>query len=228
MVPDYREFLRVLNGAGPGCPALFEPFIPPYLTEQLIWRRGTHLWQEAKAYVETMLSLRERTYADIVCIDMRLFGDSRAEELLCCMENALSEGIRYVALCNTATQAAYADASDSVCALGIYGKRTGVYKKPIICMDNSIEEAIAGGAAGWFCPSDGETLWRSYGNSICILGGLGCNWVQDNKPAIIHRRCEDIFSETNGMHFAVGSGGMLTAEAYLSLISLLGIYRRYR
>ena len=75
MVPDVHNFLRILTTTEPGPPVLFAPFVSQYLTEQLIWRRGIHLWQTPQSYIDTLTSLRERTYADVVIVDARLFPD---------------------------------------------------------------------------------------------------------------------------------------------------------
>ena len=96
-------------------------------------------------------------------------------------------------------------------------------------MGHSLSEAIDAGCAGWYC-RDGalETHWEDAHNKIAILGGLGENWVRDASPAAIHHRAEKCFCHTANVRMAIGSGGTLPDTAYLSLISLLGIYRRYR
>ena len=54
------------------------------------------------------------------------------------------------------------------------------------------------------------------------------DWLKRGQPAAIHERCEDLFRLTKNSGYLVGSGGEVTKEDYLSLISLLGIYRKYR
>ena len=73
-----------------------------------------------------------------------------------------------------------------------------------------------------------ERHWDDAHDKIAILGGLGEDWVCAASPAAIHHRAEDCFRHTANVRMAIGSGGMLSDTAYLSLISLLGIYRRYR
>lgn len=227
MAPDVRNFLRILNSTEPGPPVLFAPFVSRYLTEQLIWRRGPHLWQTPHSYIDTITSLRERTYADVVIADARLFPDDMGA-FADAMEQFAVDGIRYVALCDTPAQAHYFDAVDSVCAIGIYGE-IQIGKLPVIAMEHAISTAIAAGCAGWYC-RDGqlETHWKDTHTKIAILGGLGENWVSDASPTAIHHRVESCFHNTASVRMAIGSGGILPDTAYLSLISLLGIYRRYR
>lgn len=227
MVPDARNFLRILTSTEPGPPVLFAPFVSRYLTEQLIWRRGVHLWQTPESYIDTLTSLRERTYADVVIADARLFTD-QMQVLADCMERFSADGIRYVALCGTPEQAAYFDTVGAVCALGMYGAlRVG--KLPVIAMEHTVSQAIEAGCAGWYC-RDGmiEEHWDTCHDKIAIMGGLGEDWVRSASPAAIHKRAEECFRHTANARMAIGSGGMLPDDAYLSLISLLGIYRRYR
>ncbi len=264
MTPHYLRFLDAIAGV-PGEPVLFEPFVPVYLAEQLIWRRGEHLWQTVPAYLDTLVSLRERTYGDTVIADMRLFGDGLAAEMAENMNKLATNEIRFVALCDTPVQMQCAVQSTGVCAVGLYGwqswatpellavcaeehKDANTTYFPKIAMDGTCEAAVAFGFDGWFCHEDGEQLWEGYGygaswgddrsndgkteynngKKIAIAGGLGVDWLRGNEPVTIHNRCEEIFKRTKGAGYLVGSGGAVSAEDYLSLISLLGIYRRYR
>ena len=230
MGPNYHRFLEALAGK-PGDPVPFEPFVPVYLTEQLIWRRGGHLWDTVPVYLDTLLSLRERTYADMVIADMRRFGDGPAGEMAAEMAAQATEDYRFVALCGSMVQYEAAAGSAGVCAAGLYGWQDwydGSKKLPLIAMDGDCEDAVRAGFDGWFCPSDGETYWDTYHNRISILGGLGADWMQTEQPVTIHNRCEAIFQKTGGAGYLIGSGGEVSREDYLSLISLLGIYRRYR
>jgi len=231
MNPNTKRFLEALAGK-PGDPVLFEPFVPVYLTEQLIWRRGEHLWNTIPIYLDTLLSLRERTYADTVIADMRRFGDDTADEMAAEMAKQATEEYRFVALCGSPVQYAAACASAGVCAVGLYDwqswLRNDAPSLPRIAMDGNCESAIANGFDGWFCPAEGEKYWEQYHHQISILGGLGVSWMQTEEPVTIHNRSEAIFRMTEGAGYLIGSGGEVSREDYLSLISLLGIYRRYR
>ena len=231
MNPNYQRFLDALAGV-PGDPVLFEPFVPVYLTEQLIWRRGEHLWDTIPVYLDTLLSLRERTYADIIIADMRRFSDALASEMAEQMAALATEEYRFVVLCDSPVQYAAASASSGVCAAGLYSWQvwlgTEEKKLPLIAMDGPAEAAIVKGFDGWFCPENGESMWDLYHDKISICGGLGADWMQKEQPITIHNRSEAIFKTTKGAGFLIGSGGEVSNEDYLSLISLLGIYRRYR
>ena len=144
------------------------------------------------------------------------------------MERFADDGIRYVPLCATPAQARYFDTVEAVCAIGMYGEiHRG--RLPVIAMEHTLSAAIDAGCAGWYC-RDGalERHWDDAHDKIAILGGLGEDWVCATSPAAIHHRAEDCFRHTANVRMAIGSGGMLSDTAYLSLISLLGIYRRYR
>ena len=230
MYPHYKRFLEALAGV-PGDPVLFEPFVPVYLTEQLIWRRGEHLWATIPVYLDTLLSLRERTYADVVIADMRRFGDASAAEMAAEMAKQATDEYKFAALCDSQVQYAAAAGSEGVCAVGLYGWQNwydGTKRLPLIAMDGTCEDAIAAGFDGWFCPGDGEKYWEMYHGKISICGGLGTEWMQTEQPVTIHSRGEEIFRKTGGAGYLIGSGGEVSKEDYLSLISLLGIYRRYR
>lgn len=236
MQPHYTRFLEALAGI-PGDPVLFEPFIPPYLTEQLIWRRGLHLWETIPAYLDTLLSLRERTYADVVVTDMRHFGDALADEMAETMETLADDTIRFVALCNSPHQWAAASHSSGVCAVGLYRWQDWLLETPndAIAMDGDCDAAIERGFAGVYCPTDAEKMWETHHGRIAIVGGLGVSWLQHSQPVAIHQRCEELFRQTGNAGYLVGTGGRFelgtknpTPEDYLSLISLLGIYRKYR
>lgn len=229
MDPHYTRFLGALAGET-GDPVLFEPFIPVYLTEQLIWRRGEHLWQTIPSYLDTLLSLRERTYADVVVADMRRFGDGSAGEMTAQMAALATDAIRFVALCDSPIQMEAAIASPGVCAVGLYS--WGAWLKTVpqaaIAMDGTIEDAVQRGFAGWYCPGGAEEMWDKWQAQIAIVGGLGCDWLRQGQPVEIHQRCEALFRHTKNSRYLIGSGGETTKEDYLSLISLLGIYRKYR
>ena len=148
MVPDVHNFLRILTTTEPGPPVLFAPFVSQYLTEQLIWRRGIHLWQTPQSYIDTLTSLRERTYADVVIVDARLFPD-QMRECADAMERFADDGIRYVPLCATPAQARYFDTVEAVCAIGMYGEiHRG--RLPVIAMEHTLSAAIDAGCAGWY------------------------------------------------------------------------------
>jgi len=150
---DYRNFLRILLTEEPGEPTLFEPFIDNMIAEQLIWRRGEHLWNTPALYIDTLVSLNERTVSDVIIADSRLF-ETDLPEFYRAVSDYADDRIRFVALCGSEESARMADRCSGVCAVGIYGSTAS--EKPVIRMDGTPEEAIATGCVGWFAPYDAE------------------------------------------------------------------------
>ena len=58
------------------------------------------------------------------------------------------------------------------------------------------------------------------------LEGLGADAVAAMEPLAIHRRAQALFDTTKSQGYLIGSGGEIPDSAYLSLISMLGIYIR--
>lgn len=217
------NFLRVLRGES-GKPSLFEPFICDTLAEQLIWRRGRHLWDDPIRYRDTMLSLRERTGADVVCVDTRRFEGGDRLRLL---EGLTDSDADFIVLTDNADETALCDSIQCVAAVGGFGAA----KKsllPFIRMDGDIEKAIAENADGYFLPAGVSELYSKYKGIITLLGGLDASFIELSEPMYIYDYCEAVMRDTRNAGFAIGSGGMIGAEHYLSLISLLAVYRRYR
>ena len=88
-LPNAQNFLAVLENQAPARPTLFEPFVQPALAEQLIWRRGPQLWDTPAHYVDTMVSLRERTQADVVILDARNYCMRSLFEMLAAAERLI-------------------------------------------------------------------------------------------------------------------------------------------
>ena len=102
-------------------------------------------------------------------------------------------------------------------------KETGI---PFIRMDKTVTHAVMEGAHGWFAPSDAEAYYAQYGTSLSICGGLGAGTVSAMEPLAIHRRVQALVDDTHSRGYLIGSGGEIAEAAYLSLISMLGIYIR--
>ena len=98
----------------------------------------------------------------------------------------------------------------------------------MIRMDGTPEDAIASGCAGWFAPADAERYWTEYSGKIAVRGGLGAEYLMKTGPVSIQKRCEALNEKTGNIRYALGSGGRLPFENYLELISMLGIYKRYK
>ncbi len=226
--PDYLHFLSILENKHPhDRPTLFAPFICDTLCEQLIWRRGTQLWDTPAHYVDTMVSLRERTQADIVILDARRFCVSSIQALLYTAEACCPDGARYVILCDKPDVQRHAEASPAVCAIGGY-ENTFPRTKSFIRMDKTPEYAVSEHAAGWFAPDHAREYYDAYHPSLCILGGMDGVWCAAAEPLAIHRAAIALMEHTKNCGWMLGSGGEIPENAYLSLISGLGIYTRYR
>ncbi len=222
---DYRNFMRILVSEEPGEPTLFEPFIHTRIAEQLLWRRGEHLWNTPEMYIDTLFALGELTVSDVIVADTRLFR-GEYDRLFRTMLRCADDSIRFVALCDTDEGAKMADRCGAVCAVGVYGDVHS--NKPAILMDGDPDRAILRGCAGWFAPRNAEEVLDLYGDKLAILGGLGADYLTATGPASIHKRCERLYLSTENRRYALGSGGCLSDEHYLEFISMLGIYKRYK
>lgn len=224
-IPSKENFLACLHHQPDARPTLFEPFIHPRLAEQLIWRRGPQLWDTPAHYVDTMVSLRERTQADVIILDARAYCMRSLFEMLAAAETLTPQTSGCVILCRSQAQITECIHSPVVCAIGGY-EDTHPYITPFIRMDKTAEAALSEGADGWFAPSDAESYAEQYGTSLAICGGLGASAVAAMEPLAIHRRVQALIDTVQNRGYLIGSGGEIAESAYLSLISLLGIYIR--
>ncbi len=217
-----RYFTDFLMGRGT-LPVLFEPFLSKTHAETLIWRRGEHLWASAEAVIDTLLSLTDRTRADVIVLDpvMMPFTDALPDLI---QRKRTETEIGFCLLCRTEYELEIAEA----CAdcVGLYGNLTSE-KLPVIRMDGRIEDAIARGEPGYFAERGCEELLEEYGGKIRILGGLGVEEIISAQPVEIYNKVEEIFRRHPGQ-WACGSGGVIGKDNYLELISLLGAFGRVR
>ena len=223
--PSKENFLASLRRECGARPTLFEPFIHRALAEQLIWRRGPQLWDTPAHYVDTMVSLRERTQADVIILDAREYCMRSIFEMLYAAETLTPKTSGCVVLCRSQEQVAECAHSPVVCAIGGY-EDTHPYCIPFIRMDKTVTHAIMEGAHGWFAPDNAEDDYAQYGKSLSICGGLGADTVSAMEPLAIHRRVQSLIDTTQNRGYLIGSGGEIAESAYLSLISMLGIYIR--
>lgn len=224
-VPSKENFLSVLKRDPTARPTLFEPFIHPTLAEQLIWRRGPQLWDTPAHYADTMVSLRERTQADVIILDARTYCMRSLFELLAAAEKLTPPTSGCVILCRSQEQVAECAHSPVVCAIGGY-EDTHPYCIPFIRMDKTAGHALSESADGWFAPSGAEDLRTRYRDVLTVCGGLGSDAVAAAEPLAIHRRVQAMLDDGSPSSWMIGSGGQIADTAYLSLISMLGIYIR--
>jgi len=223
------NFLRAVVKREGGGAVLFEPYICDFLAEQLIWRRGEHLWNDPVRYTETQLYLRDITKAEVVCLDLMRF-DSDDRRRMIEYAASLNES-DFVLLSDSDKEIELCDGIDSIAAVGGFGS-TSPHKKPFIRMDKTPEDAVCEGAVGCYITSSADEMYGKYGTRISLLGGIGVDFIETNQPLSIYRRCEELTELTSNAGYVLGSGALgnnvIRKEHYLELISFLGAYRRYR
>ena len=223
-----KYFLDFLDGKGVK-KVIFEPFISRKHTETLIWRRGNNLWDSPENYIETLIYLSERTVSDIIFADMRIFNKAEEKERLIKHIELKSKEILplgFGLICGNTYEVELAEMCGNIDVLALYENCTSD-KFPVIRMDGDIQSAVKRGESGWFAPDSAEYYLDNYSDKIKILGGLGKSWVEENSPALIYERIEKI-SANYPEKWSCGSGGMISDENYLELISLLGAFLRTR
>ena len=217
-----RYFTEFLMGRGT-VPVIFEPFLSQTHAETLIWRRGEHLWASAEAVIDTLISLADRTRADVIVLDPSTLPYTDSLPGLIRQKRTKTE-LGFCLLCRT--EEALAAAEECADCVGLYGGLT-TDKLPVIRMDGTIEEAISRGDAGYFAERGCEELLERYGDQIRILAGLGVEEIIAAQPVKTYDKVEEIFSRYPGK-WACGSGGVFGDGNYLELISLLGAFGRVR
>ncbi len=219
----FLDFLTSENKEGRA--VLFEPFISKYHTETLIWRRGLNLWDTQENYVDTLLSLTERTGADMVFADLRGLSDREKVRLGDAVKRKSKKtDVGFGLICDCRGDIDLAEVSRADVVL-IYGEEKS--SLPTVRMDGSVEDAVSRGDLGYFLCGQAEEYLEKYGGKIKLLGGLGVDYIQNSGPVSIYSRVADIAKRYPGM-WACGSGGCLANSHYLELISLLGAFARIR
>lgn len=220
---DKRYFLDFLHGNGK-VSVLFEPFLSHTHTETLIWRRGEHLWNTVEHTLETLTYLTEHTQSDMVFIDIRDYSSEKKDEVMSVIPKFRNNNeVGYAVICDSNDISMCEPYFDCLC---VYGNGTSD-KLPIIRMDSSIENAISQGDSGWFCRENAEYYLEKYSDKIRILSGIGTEWTSNSSPVQIHSRIEKLSREYSGK-WACGSGGIIPANNYLELISMLSAFKRWR
>lgn len=222
---NHQFFTDFLLGRG-SVNVIFEPFIPRVNVENLIWRRGQHLWDTPAAYIDTLISLTDRTRADVVFADMRGHDTEWKRELIRCIEAYdIKDGVGFSLICGCEEDITLAERCERICCAAVYGELTS--SLPTIRMDGNIEDAIERGDCGYFAESDAEKLLKKYGDDIRILGGLGRDYILSSSPVTIYSYVDEVAKKYPGK-WACGSGTAIGGENYLELISLLGAFARIR
>lgn len=225
MLQNKQYFLDFLNGCGSRA-VIFEPFISHLHTETLIWRRGTHLWETPGEYLKTLFELSHRTLADVVFCDIREYSDEDKKRLFCEMKAYSHYNIGIGIICNDSDDIKAAECSDVVCVICAYGDISSDIL-PVIRMDGTLENAIAGGYKGWFATNDAEKYLEYSEGKIKILGGLGREFILRGSPVDTYSEVERLYGKY-AKNWACGSGFEIPSDNYLELISLLGAFGRIR
>lgn len=222
------EFLTGTKGGA----VLFEPYISKTNTETLIWRRGPELWDCAEHYFFTQLSLAERCLSDCVILNLGFFGDSKNKEKLISMTISKdNDDKEFCVICGNRNESKLCETmnENGSARIGVLGLYTDAASRrtPSVRMDGRIEDAVARGESGYYVRCGIRSCIEKYSNDIRLLGGLGTEFVSSSKPVSIYSEIDEIFGMSHGC-WAVGSGGEISADNYLQLISLLGAYLRLK
>ncbi len=227
MERNKKFFLDFLAGNGK-YNVIFEPFISRMLAEGLMWRRGDNLWNTVENLVDTRLFLAERVGEDIIFLDIRNQNYPYKRDILNAISKKADEAdpIGFGIICDSQDDVTLSERCSGVSAVAVYGKASSD-KLPVIRMDGNIEDAISLGDSGIFVQDSVEEYLDKYGNQIRFLGGLGTEWIMSMPPVTIYDRVEEI-AKKYPSKWACGSGGMISDDNYLELISLLGAFGRIR
>lgn len=217
-------FISFLRGKGKKA-VIFEPFVSRTHTETLIWRRGDELWDTPQHYIDTLVSLSERTLSDVIFADMRLYDFGGKRRLLEYISHKDFSPRGFGIITDSSNDIASAEESgaDVIAAYGDIKSKA----LPTIRMDGDIENAILLGYDGWYAPDSAKEYLTKYGDKIRVLGGLGVKWVEGSSPMEIYTEVGEIHKQY-GSSWACGSGGEISSDKYLELISLLGAFGRIR
>ncbi len=220
-----KYFIDCLTGKSVK-PVMFEPFLSRTHAETLIWRRGRDLWLTPENYLNTLTDVSERTYSDIIFVDLRLFDENGKRILFELINRKDATPRGYGIITDTECDITAAEESSAVDVIAAYGNIKSC-RIPTIRMDGSIDDAAELGYEGWFAPDSVEEYLAEYGDRIRILGGLGVNRIESSSPAAIYERIDKIHREYGNI-WACGSGGTISDKGYLELIAMLGAFGRIR
>ena len=177
-------------------------------------------------FINTLSYLTERTQADMIFPDLRIYdadGKKALLEEIRIFSKNTSLGIGVV--CDSC-DVSLCESADGIDCLCVFGDAVSA-KLPVIRMDGSAEDAVLRGDTAWFCPERAEEYLDTYGDKLLILGGFGLKSLAGGSPVGIYDRVEKINQKYTN-RWACGSGGIIPDENYLELISLLGAFARIR
>lgn len=238
---DYKEFLRVLENRKEGRPVVFEPFMPKAFIEQIVWRTGEHVWDTPYATTATLIACNKHIKLDTTFIDARNYSTSDMDAVLSAASELLPISMRLVVFCNSEDILVQAQSNDLVCAISLCDSSYAhLLNKPAIYMhdisistlENAIKSAIYNDFNAIHIPTNIgqdipciQNLYDIYSDHIAILGGVGIDFFNNNKPLPIYNKCKSLFAHTKNKGYAIGTGNSGETISYLGLISMFGVYQ---
>lgn len=239
---DYKEFLRILDNKITGRPVIFEPFLTHDFVQQIVWRCGSHVWDTPTATAQTLISCNKHIGLDTTFIDATHYSCDDMDSVLSCAKETLPDTMKLVVFCDDRDIITTAQNSDYVCSVAVknpcyidmLSKHSIYITPPDADVNYNILTAIQKGFNGVYISSNTlpiipiEDIYDEYNNKIAILGGVGVEFFNNNKPLPVYNRCRTLFSHTNNKGFALGTGACHNSDyniSYLGLISMFGFYK---
>lgn len=250
---DYRELLRVLENERPGRAVFFEYALNRELAEQLVWRRGGHLWETEADRVQILADAAAVSGFDCAVADLAFSNGFPGLQGL-----RLAEGMKLAAGLSEMTETdvleeryAALAREEAVCAVIVRNVPCGTpeqYRrfseavhragKPCIWADCSRQPMSLEGLTD--CGFDGihlteaygapmERLLDAFGSRWALLGDTRFSWLIRQKPRDIISYCQGLFHRTKGKGYAFGTGNPEGKPIpYLSYAAILSAYIRER
>lgn len=250
--------IRMALEKEPAPPAMAEFTFEKSLCEQLIWRRGEHLWQDERARLSTLLEGSKRCgfgAAVLPVSDAGLIGDLRltAEDigLICGQAEVLcAPSEEYVR-----STAEIAGQVDAVFLQGSFGGDEGKNRALTECLKQACNAVhLAGKKVIWVdwsdsplslekiaeLPFDGlqlsdrytfttEDVIREYGKRFCLFGRTDFPALAEKSPMELIRDAARLWELCGGKGYVFGTGNISGRPIpYLTFISMITAVNRLR
>ncbi|MBQ7599706.1 MAG: hypothetical protein IJU57_03425 [Clostridia bacterium] len=198
----------------------FEPLCSKVLMEHIIFRRGSHIWNDPRRYYEAMSSFSERIGTEIVYANLRkrdrLFADSLSGLYYACGRYTL--GVTK----DHEKDRTFLDQCHVICS-----NTDAPYLKEEECINvkiyGDIGQAIEAGFDIYLAQSDCERYLEDCSDRIIIAGGLGLEYLNSTQPNDILKRIRSL-RKKYGERWICGSGDRCTEETYLGFITMLSAF----
>jgi len=227
------------------------------LCEQLIWRRGAHLWQDERARLSTLLEGSKRAgfgaavlaVSDAALIDV-LRGEADGMGLVCGPSEMLNPSEKYVRAVSEIAQTA-----DAVVLQGTFDADEGLVREQLYYLRAACEAAHKAGKQVIFAdrsadpllpeklaelPVDGLQLTEGYGFStedaiqhyggrFCLLGRTDFFRLAEMSPMELIRNAARLWELCGGKGYIFGTGDMHGRPLpYLTFISMIAAVNRLK